>query len=58
MSSEGRLTVLLGDGRCNVLVQVFEVGRKLPLLDTNLICGEMENPNAGSSSAPQTNCKM
>ena len=31
MSSEGRLTVLLGDGRCNVLVQVFEVGRKLPL---------------------------
>ena len=43
MSSEGRLTVLLGDWRCNVLVQVFEVGRKLPLLDTNLVCGEMES---------------
>ena len=28
--------MLLGDGRCNVLVQVFEVGRKLPLLDTKL----------------------
>lgn len=41
-----------------LIVQVFEEGRKHPLLDTNVIRGEMENSKTGSSSAPQTNSKM
>ena len=36
--------MLLGHGRFNELVQVFEDGRKYPLLDTNMILGIIENP--------------
>ena len=52
------MTVALGYGRLRIFTHVFAVGKKAISIGTNRIPGDFANPRTGSSSVPQTNCKM
>lgn len=52
------MTVALGYGRLRIFIHVFVVGKKAISIGTNRIPGDFANPRTGSSSVPQTNCKM